>query len=41
VDERADLAEVLIHGSGASFEWLREAGFELASEESRVGVVRE
>ncbi|WP_135823999.1 2-phospho-L-lactate guanylyltransferase [Halorussus ruber] len=41
VDERADLAEVLIHGSGASFEWLRGAGFELASDESRVGVVRE
>jgi 2-phospho-L-lactate guanylyltransferase len=41
VDERADLAEVLIHDSGASFEWLREAGFELASDESRVGVVRE
>ena len=58
VDERADLAEVLIHGgraarrasesraaeprvTGASDEWLREAGFELASDDSRVGVVRE
>ena len=41
VDEREDLAEVLIHGSGKSFEWLKEAGFELASEEGRVGVVRE
>jgi 2-phospho-L-lactate guanylyltransferase len=41
VDERSDLAEVLIHGSGESYEWLKSAGFELASEESRVGVVRE
>jgi len=53
VDERADLAEVLIHGASEppavgepragsrSFEWLRAAGFELASDESRVGVVRE
>ena len=41
VDERADLAEVLIHGSGESYEWLKLAGFELASDESRVGVVRE
>ncbi|NHN59969.1 MULTISPECIES: 2-phospho-L-lactate guanylyltransferase [Halorussus] len=42
VDERADLAEVLIHGecSSASYGWLREAGFELAGDESRVGVVR-
>ncbi|PSP56077.1 2-phospho-L-lactate guanylyltransferase [Halobacteriales archaeon QS_1_67_19] len=40
VDERADLAEVLIHGSGAAREWLRAAGFSLASEESRIGVVR-
>ncbi|WP_435176201.1 2-phospho-L-lactate guanylyltransferase [Halorussus sp. AFM4] len=62
VDERADLAEVLIHGGrevqraaesgrsdqraaespavGASYVWLREAGFELAGDDSRVGVVR-
>ncbi|WP_134671403.1 2-phospho-L-lactate guanylyltransferase [Halorussus marinus] len=53
VDEREDLAEVLIHGAsdppnadGApterrSYEWLDAAGFELAGDESRVGVVRE
>jgi len=41
VDERADLAEVLIHSSGESFEWLKAAGFALASDDSRVGVVRE
>ncbi|USZ67324.1 2-phospho-L-lactate guanylyltransferase [Halorussus salilacus] len=47
VDERADLAEVLIHGGGEgrsrgrSAEWLRSAGFSLAGDESRVGVVRE
>ncbi|WP_137284733.1 2-phospho-L-lactate guanylyltransferase [Halorussus salinisoli] len=41
VDERADLAEVLIHGDGAAYDWLREAGFGLAGDESRVGVVRE
>ncbi|NEU55712.1 2-phospho-L-lactate guanylyltransferase [Halorussus sp. MSC15.2] len=53
VDERADLAEVLIHGGSEarrtsatratrkSLEWLKSAGFELASDESRVGVVRD
>jgi 2-phospho-L-lactate guanylyltransferase len=41
VDERADLAEVLIHGSGESYEWLKDEGFSLAGDESRVGVVRE
>ena len=41
VDERADLAEVLIHGSGRSYEWLKDEGFSLAGDESRVGVVRE
>ena len=41
VDEREDLAEVLIHASGESYEWLRDAGFSLAGDESRVGVVRE
>ncbi|WP_132057929.1 2-phospho-L-lactate guanylyltransferase [Halorussus amylolyticus] len=58
VDERKDLAEVLIHGKSEaqrasemravkprarseSFKWLKEAGFELASDESRVGVVRD
>jgi 2-phospho-L-lactate guanylyltransferase len=58
VDERADLAEVLIHGKsegrsasetravkprapGKSYEWLKDQGFSLASDESRVGVVRE
>ncbi|MFC4447545.1 2-phospho-L-lactate guanylyltransferase [Halorussus aquaticus] len=58
VDERADLAEVLIHGGSEarrasatraaepratrkSLEWLQSAGFSLASDESRVGVVRD
>ena len=41
VDEREDLAEVLIHGEEKSYEWLKAEGFSLASDESRVGVVRE
>lgn len=40
VDEPADLAEVLLHGEGPACEWLRDAGFELAVEEGRVGVER-
>jgi len=40
VDERADLAEVLLHGEGRTAEWLRDAGFELDVTDGRVGVER-
>jgi len=40
IDERADLAEVLLHGERAAA-WLREAGFALSAEGGRVAVVRE
>ena len=40
IDEPADLAEVLIHGSGAAHDWLVEAGFELETSSGRVGVQR-
>ncbi len=41
IDEPDDLAEVLIHGDGATADWLRDAGFDLATTGGRVGVVRE
>lgn len=42
VDERSDLVEVLLHGDGRAADWLREAGFDLATDdENRVRVVRE
>lgn len=40
VDEPADLAEVLIHGTGMAHDWLVEAGFELDTTDGRVGVQR-
>ncbi|MFB6120448.1 MAG: 2-phospho-L-lactate guanylyltransferase [Halobacteriaceae archaeon] len=40
VDERGDLAELLIHGEGAATEWLESRGVSLAVEEGRVGVER-
>jgi 2-phospho-L-lactate guanylyltransferase len=40
VDERADLAELLIHGDGNSRDWLVDAGFELDVTDGRVGVAR-
>lgn len=40
VDERADLAEVLLHGRGATPDWLREAGVELAAADGRCTVER-
>lgn len=40
VDERADLAEVLLHGEGAARDWLADSGFELAIDGGRVGVRR-
>ncbi|WP_280535757.1 2-phospho-L-lactate guanylyltransferase [Halopenitus sp. POP-27] len=41
VDERGDLTEVLLHGSGAARRWLVDAGFEPSSAaEARAGVRR-
>lgn len=40
VDERADLAEVLIHGDGPARDWLVDAGFELDAGGGRVTVRR-
>jgi 2-phospho-L-lactate guanylyltransferase len=40
VDERGDLAELLLHGDGEAADWLRDAGFELAVDDGRVGVRR-
>jgi 2-phospho-L-lactate guanylyltransferase len=36
VDEPTDLAEVLLHGTGAAHDWLVDNGFELVSEGGRV-----
>ncbi len=42
IDERADLVEVLIHGSGTrSREWLIEQGIRLTTDEGRVGIERD
>jgi 2-phospho-L-lactate guanylyltransferase len=41
VDEPADLAEVLLHGTGAAHDWLVDNGFELVSEDGRVRARRE
>jgi len=41
IDEEEDLAELLIHGSGKSREYLEKLGFSLAVENGRVGVVRQ
>ncbi|QZP38775.1 2-phospho-L-lactate guanylyltransferase [Halobaculum magnesiiphilum] len=41
IDEREDLAEVLLAGDGAARDWLVEAGFRLATGDGRVTVVRE
>jgi 2-phospho-L-lactate guanylyltransferase len=40
IDERADLAEVLVHGDGRARAWLDRAGVRLAHEGGRVGVTR-
>jgi 2-phospho-L-lactate guanylyltransferase len=40
VDEPGDLVEVLLHGEGLAAEWLRDAGFELAVTDGRVGLDR-
>jgi 2-phospho-L-lactate guanylyltransferase len=40
IDERADLADVLVHGDGRARAWLDRAGVRLAREGGRVGVAR-
>ncbi len=40
IDEPADLAEVLVHGEGAAADWLRDAGFEVVTDDGRVTVER-
>lgn len=40
VDEPEDLVEVLLHGDGASRDWLVDAGFELDASDGRVGITR-
>ncbi len=40
VDEKEDLAELLIHGQGKSREYLENLGFSISIEKGRVGVVR-
>ena len=41
IDERSDLAELLIHGDGNATAWLRDAGVGLDATNGRVGVDRE
>ncbi|MFD1642305.1 2-phospho-L-lactate guanylyltransferase [Halohasta litorea] len=41
IDEPEDLAEVLIHGTGAAHDWLADAGFELDTTGGRVGIQRD
>jgi 2-phospho-L-lactate guanylyltransferase len=41
VDEKEDLAELLIHGKGLSSRYLKELGFAISVEKGRVGVVRD
>ena len=40
IDEKEDLAELLLHGSGKSRAFLEERGFSLTTENGRVGVER-
>jgi len=40
IDERDDLAEVVLHSEGAAARWLETAGFTLHVADGRVGVVR-
>ncbi|MFB6281216.1 MAG: 2-phospho-L-lactate guanylyltransferase [Haloferacaceae archaeon] len=41
IDDPDDLPDLLIHGDGAARDWLREAGFRLATDGGRVAVRRE
>jgi 2-phospho-L-lactate guanylyltransferase len=40
IDEKEDLVELLIHGTGKSRTYLEDLGFELSVEKGRVGVTR-
>jgi 2-phospho-L-lactate guanylyltransferase len=40
IDERADLAEVLVHGDGRAHAWLDRTGVRLVSDDGRVSVER-
>jgi 2-phospho-L-lactate/phosphoenolpyruvate guanylyltransferase len=40
IDEVADLAEVLLHGTGNAAGYLKKLGFELAKSDGRIGVKR-
>jgi 2-phospho-L-lactate guanylyltransferase len=40
IDEKEDLVELLIHGTGRSRAYLEELGFVLSAEKGRVGVAR-
>ena len=40
VDERADLAELLLHGEGRAVEWLRDRGITVDASDGRVAVSR-
>lgn len=40
IDEPSDLAELLLHGEGRAYQWLREAGFELHPGDGRTLVDR-
>jgi len=40
IDEKEDLAELLIHGTGKSRAFLEERGFTLVTENGRTGVER-
>jgi len=41
IDKPEDLAEVLIHGTGAAHDWLVDTGFELDTAGGRVGIQRD
>lgn len=41
IDQRNDLAELLLHGEGRAREWLESAGFELETTNGRVVATRE
>ena len=40
IDERADLAELLLHGSGTAHDWLVDRGFQVSVTDGRVGIKR-
>jgi len=40
IDEKEDLVELLIHGTGRSRKYLEDLGFSISIEKGRVGVTR-